>query len=558
MDSGFPLAPSFAATYPMMPTQFMGMNPPVSYNGMQNFGTQSAPFVSSHSPVDMPSPSQPSPWSTYMNPSIGFRGTMSPMLVSSFDMSHVPQPAFMTGGWNFPSYESNPSYSLSGSNTQMSDYSTYYTPSMYPSSTMSVPSNTFSMVSPHVSPGVSYGENQFYGSGYLLHRSSSQGGNIYPHSNNPYHTSVFSQTLVMMPIQTSLNQLNEGYYLSGQGQGVNQDPSWPTVFQSQYLPGPWHKMPQSTAGLVTISHTRAPSPTSSSHVGDGSTTSTSYVDNPYMIATSHAGGTTLVATSYINATSSTYEYHVGDDSPTFVGYVDSMPPIILNDTRGIEKPKHLRHNPKFLCRTYEGSHLTHLCPATTGIPEAWGSPKGPSESEASVVSPYLVPPIDMTIMSLQYSLDHTHVLEGDVSIIPVTLHPLQCRIEEVVVPAQSLVNPTLPVESDASFNHVVSILDPTPSELERVFLSPSPLPPGFEEITFDWDSPMGYPIPPPMSFSLRDIFRSITEIISSVSALSSSSWRALGFPKLMSAIHKILTFRRRLVWEPWPPPLHVD
>jgi hypothetical protein len=36
MDSGVPLAPSFTATYPMMPTQFMGMNPPVSYNGMKN------------------------------------------------------------------------------------------------------------------------------------------------------------------------------------------------------------------------------------------------------------------------------------------------------------------------------------------------------------------------------------------------------------------------------------------------------------------------------------------------------------------------------------------
>jgi hypothetical protein len=41
MDSGVPLAPSFTVAYPMMPTQFMGMNPLVSYNGMQNFGTQS-------------------------------------------------------------------------------------------------------------------------------------------------------------------------------------------------------------------------------------------------------------------------------------------------------------------------------------------------------------------------------------------------------------------------------------------------------------------------------------------------------------------------------------
>jgi hypothetical protein len=90
---------------------------------------------------------------------------------------------------------------------------------------MSVPLNTFSMESPHVSPDVSYRENQFYGLGYPLHGSPSQGGNIYPHSNNPYHTSFFSYTSVMMPVQTSANQLNRGYYLSEKIKGVNQDPS---------------------------------------------------------------------------------------------------------------------------------------------------------------------------------------------------------------------------------------------------------------------------------------------------------------------------------------------
>jgi hypothetical protein len=123
----------------------------------------------------------------------------------------------MMGGWNPPSYGSSPSYALSGPNTQFGDYSTYYTPPMYPLSTMSVPSNTFPMTSPHVSPSVSYGENQFYGSRYPLYGTPSQGGNIYLHLNSPYHNFVSWQTLVMVPIQTSLNQLNEGYYLSRQG-----------------------------------------------------------------------------------------------------------------------------------------------------------------------------------------------------------------------------------------------------------------------------------------------------------------------------------------------------
>jgi hypothetical protein len=117
MDNGVPWAPSFTYTYPMMPTQFMGMNTPVSYNGMQNYDTQSTPWASSQFSVDMTSPVQSSPWSTYMNPSIVSRGTTAPIPTSSFDMSHVPQPAFTMGGWNLPSYESSPIYALSGAHT---------------------------------------------------------------------------------------------------------------------------------------------------------------------------------------------------------------------------------------------------------------------------------------------------------------------------------------------------------------------------------------------------------------------------------------------------------
>jgi hypothetical protein len=127
MDSGVPLSPSFIATYPMMPTHFTRMNSFAFHNGMKNYGTQFTPWVSSYSPVDMPSPLQSSPWSTYMNPSLGSGGTMAPIPTSSFDMSHVLQPNFTMGGWNLPSYESSPSYA-----------SIYYTPSVYPSSAMSV------------------------------------------------------------------------------------------------------------------------------------------------------------------------------------------------------------------------------------------------------------------------------------------------------------------------------------------------------------------------------------------------------------------------------------
>jgi hypothetical protein len=110
-----------------------------------------------------------------MNPSFGSGGTMAPPSTSSFDRIHAPQPTLTVGGWNLPSYGSIPSHSFLGANTQMGGFSTYYTPFVYPSSTMSVPMKTFPMVGPHISPGLSYKGNQFYGSSYPLHGTPSHG-----------------------------------------------------------------------------------------------------------------------------------------------------------------------------------------------------------------------------------------------------------------------------------------------------------------------------------------------------------------------------------------------
>jgi hypothetical protein len=304
MDSGVSFSPSFTATHPMIPANFMGMEPSSFYNGMQNYNAQSAPWVSSHFSVDMPSPMQPSLWPTYMNPSIGPGVTMAPMPTSSFDMSRVPM-----GGWNLPPYGSNTSYALSGSSTQMGAYPTYYTPPMYLFSTMSVPSNNFSMTGPQVPPGLSYGENQFYSSGYPLYGTPSQGGNIYPHSNNPYPTSVSSQPSVMIPVQTSSDHFGVNQHFSGLGQGVHQDPSWLAIFQNQSFPEPWNQMPPSIASPVTAIHTSAPSPTSASHVGDGSTFSTNYVDNLPLTSTNYVGGTIIFSPNHSRVTSPTSIHH---------------------------------------------------------------------------------------------------------------------------------------------------------------------------------------------------------------------------------------------------------
>jgi hypothetical protein len=135
----------------MMPTHFMGMDPSAFYNGMQNYNTQSTPWVSSNFSIDMSSPMQSSPWSTYMNPSMGSMGTMALMPTSSFDMSRVPM-----GGWNLRPFKSHANYSLLGASSQIGSFPTYYAPPTHLSPTMSVPSNNFPMTRPHMPSSISY------------------------------------------------------------------------------------------------------------------------------------------------------------------------------------------------------------------------------------------------------------------------------------------------------------------------------------------------------------------------------------------------------------------
>jgi hypothetical protein len=148
-------------------------------------------------------------------------------------------------------------------------------------------------------------------------------------------------------------------------------------------------MPQSIASLVTISHTSAPSPNSASYVGDGSNFSTNYVDILLPTSANYVGGTILFTPNHSCVTSPASIHHIGDES--------------LSLSSHNEKPRCLRRKPKFLCRTCEGSHLTCLCPTNTGIPKAWGSPKSPSDSEASVVSTHTTSPLIISVVPLMQS-----------------------------------------------------------------------------------------------------------------------------------------------------------
>jgi hypothetical protein len=208
----------------------------------------------------------------------------------------------------------------------------------------------------------------------------------------------------MMPVKTSMDQLGEGYYLSGQAQGVNQDPSWPAMAQNRSFTRPWYQIPQFTTvtSPVPASHTGIPSPTFASHVGDWSTTSACHVEDQQLSTASHVGGTILVNMSHTDITSSASTSHV-----------ESMSLAIVNDIGGIhtiKKPRCVIRKPKFLCRIFEGYQLTCLCPTNNGIPEVWSSPRGPSGSESSLVSQHSFSPlIDITVMPMQSSPDPTPI-----------------------------------------------------------------------------------------------------------------------------------------------------
>jgi hypothetical protein len=193
-------------------------------------------------------------------------------------------------------------------------------------------------------------------------------------------------------------------------------------------------MPPSITIPVIVSHTGAPSPTSASHVDDGSTSSTNYVDNLLLTCTNYVGGTVLFSLNNSHGMSPASSHHAGDDSISPASY--------------IKKPRCLRRKPKFFCRTCKGSHLMCLCPITVEIPEASGSPKSPSNSEASVVSLHTTSPLFVSMVpSTQFSPDLTPFVKGEASLTPITMHPLQPIMEQVATPVQSLVNPTLLAEN---------------------------------------------------------------------------------------------------------------
>jgi hypothetical protein len=140
------------------------------------------------------------------------------------------------------------------------------------------------------------------------------------------------------------------------------------MFQNQSFPRPWHQIPQYTTSPVIVSHSGAPSPTSTSHVKDGSTFSTNYVNNLHPTSANYVRGTILFTPNHSHVTYPTSIHNIVEDSLTSANHDESMSPVVVNNDGGIERPRCLRRNPKFLCSNCDGIHLTRLCPNTVEIP----------------------------------------------------------------------------------------------------------------------------------------------------------------------------------------------
>jgi hypothetical protein len=161
-----------------------------------------------------------------------------------------------------------------------------------------------------------------------------------------------------------------------------------------------------------------------------------------------------------------------------------------------------------------------LWPTTIVVEEVQSLSDNPSGSYSSLVSQHSNSSlVDTTVILMQYSVDTTPFLR-----------------------------------SGASFDHVINISSLVPYEQESVPCSLSMLPPSPREVSFDWDGLVGYQIPSSKPFHIRGVLRYIVEKVTSVIILSSSTWKALGFPKLVSVVRKLLNFHRSPAWETCPPP----
>jgi hypothetical protein len=171
----------------------------------------------------------------------------------------------------------------------------------------------------------------------------------------------------------------------------------------------------------------------------------------------------------------------------------------------------------------------------------------------------LLESVDSTkvVMPMQYLVEPTLLLESVESTKVVT--PMQSlgdptlllesvNSTKVVTTMQSSADPTLLLGSDVSTDYIFSISISILSEQGGILLTSSTPPPSPRMISFDWNDLDEPRLPSYTPFQIRvevnskNIYRCTMDEGASKSILSSSAWKALGSPKLVSTSHELLDF----------------
>jgi hypothetical protein len=115
---------------------------------------------------------------------------------------------------------------------------------------------------------------------------------------------------------------------------------------------------------------------------------------------------------------------------------------------------------------------------------------------------------------------------------------------------QSSVDPTLLLESDVSTDYVFIISSSLLSEQGGILLASSKPLPSLRMVSFDWNDlvephlPSSAPFQIRVEFNSTNIYQCIVDEGASTSILSSSVWKFLGSPELVSTSHELLDFDR--------------
>jgi hypothetical protein len=236
----------------------------------------------------------------------------------------------------------------------------------------------------------------------------------------------------------------------------------------------------------------------------------------------------------------------------------------------VEKPRRIGRKPKFPCKLCKGDHLTHLCLGLPEVQRLWSLSTSSSDSEVSSQS--IQPLVEKLVMPMQSSADPTPLLGGEVPLDHVVSQPIHPLVEKVVTSMQSSADPTLLLgsvestkvvtlmqssddptlllESDVSTDYVLSISSSVLSEQGGILLTSSTPCPSPKMISFDWNDLAEPRLPSSAPFQIRvevnstNIYRCIVDEGTSASILSSSVWKVLGSPELVSTSHELLDFDR--------------